>query len=123
MNTHAEKTQENKSRAVANTLPGTPGRNASTFQFIDNRPEVAAQVKLQEMADDYSEKAHRQTLQHVRSGQGKETGQGIAYLDDGTMIVVEGGDGYIGNNIQVAVTSILQTVAGRLVFAKPAKDV
>lgn len=54
---------------------------------------------------------------------GKETGQGIAYLDDGTMIVVEGGDGYIGSNIQVAVTSILQTVAGRLVFAKPAKNV
>ena len=53
---------------------------------------------------------------------GKETGQGVAYLDDGTMIVVEGGDGYIGSNIKVAVTSILQTVAGRLVFAKPAKN-
>ncbi|MCX6645268.1 MAG: TRAM domain-containing protein, partial [bacterium] len=53
---------------------------------------------------------------------GKESGQGVAYLDDGTMIVVEGGDGYIGNNIKVSVTSILQTVAGRLVFAKPSKD-
>jgi len=50
---------------------------------------------------------------------GKESGQGVAYLDDGTMIVVEGGDGYIGNEIPVAVTSILQTVAGRLIFAKP----
>ncbi len=53
---------------------------------------------------------------------GKESGQGVAYLDDGTMIVVEGGDGYIGSNIQVSVTSILQTVAGRLIFAKPAKE-
>ena len=53
---------------------------------------------------------------------GKESGQGVAYLDDGTMIVVEGGDGFIGRNVRVAVTSILQTVAGRLVFAKPAKE-
>jgi uncharacterized protein YacL len=54
---------------------------------------------------------------------GKESGQGVAYLDDGTMIVVEGGDGFIGNVIEVAVTSILQTVAGRLIFAKPVKEV
>jgi len=53
---------------------------------------------------------------------GKESGQGVAYLDDGTMIVVEGGDGFIGSNIKVSVTSILQTVAGRLIFAKPAKE-
>jgi uncharacterized protein YacL len=53
---------------------------------------------------------------------GKEAGQGVAYLDDGTMIVVEGGDSFIGQNIQVSVTSILQTVAGRLIFAKPAKQ-
>ncbi len=52
---------------------------------------------------------------------GKESGQGVAYLDDGTMIVVEGGDSYIGCNVDVAVTSILQTVAGRLIFAKPLK--
>jgi uncharacterized protein YacL len=52
---------------------------------------------------------------------GKEAGQGVAYLDDGTMIVVEGGDNFIGSNVTVSVTSILQTVAGRLIFAKPAK--
>ena len=52
---------------------------------------------------------------------GKEAGQGVAYLDDGTMIVVEGGDNFIGNDVTVSVTSILQTVAGRLIFAKPAK--
>lgn len=49
---------------------------------------------------------------------GKESGQGIAYLDDGTMIVVEGGRRYIGENIVVIVTSVLQTAAGRMIFAK-----
>jgi uncharacterized protein YacL len=50
---------------------------------------------------------------------GKEAGQGIGYLDDGTMIVVEGGKKYIGETINVIVTSILQTSAGRMIFAKP----
>ncbi|MGB9791345.1 MAG: PIN/TRAM domain-containing protein [Thermacetogeniaceae bacterium] len=50
---------------------------------------------------------------------GKEVGQGIAYLDDGTMIVIEGGKKYIGQSIGVLVTSVLQTSAGRMIFAKP----
>lgn len=50
---------------------------------------------------------------------GKEYGQGVAYLDDGTMIVVEGGRDYIGMEIDVLVTSVLQTSAGRMIFAKP----
>ncbi|WP_101495376.1 PIN/TRAM domain-containing protein [Clostridium acetireducens] len=50
---------------------------------------------------------------------GKELGQGLAYLDDGTMIVVENGKKYIGNTIEVIVTSVLQTAAGRMIFAKP----
>jgi uncharacterized protein YacL len=50
---------------------------------------------------------------------GKETGQGVAYLDDGTMVVVEGGRRYIGSTIDVTVTSVLQTAAGRMIFAKP----
>ncbi|WP_047154529.1 PIN/TRAM domain-containing protein [Aneurinibacillus tyrosinisolvens] len=50
---------------------------------------------------------------------GKENGQGVAYLDDGTMIVVEGGREYIGTVIDVVVTSVLQTSAGRMIFAKP----
>ncbi len=49
---------------------------------------------------------------------GKESGQGIAYLDDGTMIVVEGGRKHIGEEIDVTVTSVLQTAAGRMIFAK-----
>lgn len=50
---------------------------------------------------------------------GKETGQGVAYLDDGTMIVVDGGRKHIGETIGVMVTSVLQTAAGRMIFAKP----
>ncbi|PAV27924.1 PIN domain nuclease [Virgibacillus profundi] len=50
---------------------------------------------------------------------GKEHNQGIAYLDDGTMIVVEEGRDYIGKTIEVLITSVLQTSAGRMIFAKP----
>lgn len=50
---------------------------------------------------------------------GKEHNQGVAYLDDGTMIVIEGGRDYIGERIDVLVTSVLQTSAGRMIFAKP----
>ncbi|MFH1645959.1 MAG: PIN domain-containing protein [Candidatus Omnitrophota bacterium] len=50
--------------------------------------------------------------------EGKESSQGIGYLDDGTMIVVEGGRHLIGQNCKVVVTSVLQTSAGRMIFAK-----
>lgn len=49
---------------------------------------------------------------------GKEENQGVAYLDDGTMIVVENGHKYIGKNVPVTVTSVLQTSAGRMIFVK-----
>jgi uncharacterized protein YacL len=49
---------------------------------------------------------------------GKESGQGLAYLDDGTMIVVEGGKKCIGDSVVLTVTSVLQTAAGRMIFAK-----
>lgn len=49
---------------------------------------------------------------------GKEAGQGVAYLNDGTMIVVEGGNKHIGETRNVIVTSVLQTAAGRMIFAK-----
>jgi len=50
---------------------------------------------------------------------GEEQGQGVGYLDDGTMVVVEGGREHVGHNISVNVTKTLQTSAGRLVFARP----
>lgn len=53
--------------------------------------------------------------------EGKENNQAIAYLDDGTMIVVEEGRKYIGNTVEVTVTSVLQTSAGRMIFGKPKK--
>lgn len=52
--------------------------------------------------------------------QGKEPGQGVAFLEDGTMIVVEGGGAYLQRELDVTVTRVLQTVAGRMVFAQPA---
>lgn len=51
--------------------------------------------------------------------EGKEANQGIAYLDDGTMIVVDGGRKHMGETIRVLVTSVLQTPAGRMIFGKP----
>lgn len=54
--------------------------------------------------------------------EGKERGQAVAYLDDGTMIVVEDGRRFIGQTIKVTVTSVLQTTAGRMIFAKPSGD-
>ena len=50
--------------------------------------------------------------------EGKEAGQGIAYLDDGTMVVVEGGKKFINTNRDVTVTRVLQTGAGRMIFAQ-----
>ncbi len=51
--------------------------------------------------------------------EGKEYNQGVAYLDDGTMVVVEQGRSLIGQTVRVLVTSVLQTAAGRMIFAKP----
>lgn len=53
---------------------------------------------------------------------GKEKGQGVGYLDDGTMIVVEGGDKLIGKEVATEVTRIFQTVAGKMIFAAPTKE-
>ena len=49
MNTHADKTQENKSQSVANAVSQKKSSGESTFQFVDNRPETVAQRKLQEV--------------------------------------------------------------------------
>jgi uncharacterized protein YacL len=54
--------------------------------------------------------------------EGKEAGQGVGFLDDGTMIVVEGGARHIDRDLDVAVTRVLQTVAGRMIFAQPRLD-
>ncbi len=56
------------------------------------------------------------TVQIVREG--KELGQGVAFMDDGTMIVVENGRRHIGQSVTIAVNTVLQTAAGRMIFAR-----
>ena len=51
--------------------------------------------------------------------EGKEAGQGVGFLDDGTMVVVEGGRRHLNDEIEIVVTRVLQTVAGRMIFAQP----
>lgn len=53
---------------------------------------------------------------------GKEVGQGVGYLDDGTMVVIESGRRFIGEEIDVTVTRVFQTAAGRMIFAHPKVD-
>jgi uncharacterized protein YacL len=50
--------------------------------------------------------------------EGKEMGQGVGYLDDGTMVVVEDGRSYLNKQVTVTVTKVLQTAAGRMIFAR-----
>ena len=57
------------------------------------------------------------TVHIVREG--KEPGQGVAYLDDGTMVVIENGRSLVGETLGVEVTTVLQTSAGRMIFARP----
>jgi uncharacterized protein YacL len=51
--------------------------------------------------------------------EGKEASQGVGYMDDGTMVVIESGNKLIGQTKNVTVTKVLQTAAGRMIFAKP----
>ena len=51
--------------------------------------------------------------------EGKEMGQGVGYMDDGTMVVIENGRDYMGKEINVTVTKVLQTAAGRMIFGRP----
>ena len=53
--------------------------------------------------------------------EGRENNQGVGYMPDGTMIVVEGGKNLIGKDVNTEVTSVLQTASGRMIFAKPRK--
>jgi len=53
--------------------------------------------------------------------EGKEIGQGVGYLDDGTMVVVEDGKPHVGQEVEVTVTKVLQTAAGRMLFARMAR--
>jgi uncharacterized protein YacL len=54
--------------------------------------------------------------------EGKEPGQGVGYLEDGTMVVVEEAQDELGNNMEVLVTSVFQTAAGRMIFSRKLKE-
>ena len=75
-----------------------------------NLNEIALALKSSFVAGDLFE------IRVVKPGE--EMGQGVGYLDDGTMVVIDGGRDHVGQTIRVAVTSTLQTSAGRLVFAR-----
>lgn len=60
-----------------------------------------------------------ETLKMKIIQEGKEYGQGVGYMEDGTMVVVEDGHKFIGKTISIVVTKVLQTAAGRMIFAKP----
>lgn len=63
-----------------------------------------------------------ETMQVHVVQEGKELGQGVAYLDDGTMVVIDNGRKFLGNTIDVIVTRMLQTNQGRMIFAAPVDD-
>lgn len=77
-------------------------------------------LNINELANAVKSVVHPGEEMSVRIIQdGKEPGQGVGYLDDGTMIVVEGGHRFMEREIPITVTRVLQTVAGRMIFAQP----
>jgi uncharacterized protein YacL len=81
-------------------------------------------LNINELANAVKQVLHPGEEMRVRIIQeGKEPGQGVGYLDDGTMIVVENGARHMDREIGVAVTRVLQTVAGRMIFAQPRTEV
>jgi uncharacterized protein YacL len=80
-------------------------------------------LNVNELANAVKTVVHPGEEVHVRIIQeGKEAGQGVGYLEDGTMVVVEGGAGLMNEEAAVSVTRVLQTVAGRMVFGQPRRD-
>ena len=77
-------------------------------------------LNINELANAVKAVVHPGEEMRVRIIQeGKEAGQGVGYLDDGTMIVVEGGIRFLNEDLPITVTRVLQTVAGRMIFATP----
>jgi uncharacterized protein YacL len=80
-------------------------------------------LNLNELANAVKAVVHPGEEMSVRIIQeGKEAGQGVGYLDDGTMIVVEGGVQHMNEELPITVTRVLQTVAGRMIFAQPRSE-
>src|SRR5919109_4630548 len=76
-------------------------------------------INLNELANALKSVALPGELMLVRLvKQGDQIGQGVGYLDDGTMVVVEQGRGLLGQEVAITVTSVLQTAAGRMIFGR-----
>ena len=83
----------------------------------------AAVLNINELAGALKPVALPGELMHVHVlREGKEAGQGVAYLDDGTMVVIEHGEEHLGQPVDVTVTSVLQTSAGRMIFTRLRDD-
>ena len=112
----ASLTPEN-TKAIAEALEARELIKISVLQNCMDDPKELAQM--------VAERTKSQVVQVIGKKivlykEGKENNQAVAYLDDGTMIVVEEGKRFIGKKIKVLVTSVLQTSAGRMIFGKPA---
>lgn len=84
MNTHAEKTQENKSQSITNELARKRGGGESTFQFVDSRPQVVAQKKLQEMANNSPQAKQASQLQAIANNHSSQQEQPIQIKENNT---------------------------------------
>ena len=104
---------------VARAMGGTVVTNDYNLNRVAELSGVPV-LNLNELANAVKPVVLPGELMHLHVlREGKEAGQGIAYLDDGTMVVVDHGRKFIGHEVEVAVTSVLQTTAGRMIFARP----
>lgn len=102
---------------VAKNLNGIVVTNDFNLNKVATVQQVAV-LNINELANAVKPMViPNENLQVLLSKPGKEHGQGVGYLDDGTMVVVENGVEHIGSQKIVRVTSIMQTAAGRLIFA------
>ncbi len=104
MNTHADKTQENKSQSVANAVSRKQNNGVSTFQFVDNRPETIAQRKLQEMANNSTQVVQLQKMLGNRSAQRQqpiEKKKNNTGLPDNLKSGIENLSGYSMDDVKV----------------------
>jgi len=110
---------------MAKKMPHLPAGKPAKIATVDFNLNKAASVSglkilnVNELANSVKTvvlPGEKMKLKVVQKG--KEVGQGVGYLEDGTMVVVEEGEGLVGKSVEVEVSRILQTAAGRMVFAK-----
>ncbi len=107
---------------VARTLGGKVVTNDYNLNKVAELSGVPV-LNINELANALKPVVLPGELMHVHVlKEGKESGQGVAYLDDGTMVVVDHGKKYLGQSVDVLVTSVLQTTAGRMIFGRPKEE-